>query len=137
MRRHPAPLSRLLAPVAMMIAIFYFSAQPFEGDPLEWWEVLARKLGHMAGYALLTGAWIWALAGRVRRPLATAAAISFLYAVSDEYHQTFVENRSGTAVDVLIDSAGIALAVVIAIARRRRPRGAVHGSRPASPASSP
>ena len=115
----------------MMIAIFYFSAQPFEGDPLEWWEVLARKLGHMAGYALLTGAWIWALAGRVRRPLAAAAAISFLYAISDEYHQTFVENRSGTAVDVLIDSAGITLALLIALGRRRSPP-ASSGTRPSA-----
>lgn len=137
MRRRPAPRSRLLAPLAMMAAIFYLSAQPFEGDPLEWWEVLARKLGHMTGYALLTAAWIWALAGRVQRPLATSAAISFLFAVSDEYHQTFVENRSGTAVDVLIDSLGIGLALLIAVARRRRLRGAVPGARRASPASSP
>lgn len=101
---------RFAAPVALMAAIFIFSAQPFEGDPLAWWEVLARKLGHVTGYFLLTGAWLWALAGRARHPLPLAIAISFLYAISDELHQTTVEGRTGTLVDVGIDTIGIAIA---------------------------
>ena len=32
--------------------------------------------------------------------------ISFIYACSDEYHQTFVEGRSGKFTDVLIDTTG-------------------------------
>lgn len=32
--------------------------------------------------------------------------ISFAYACSDEYHQTFVEGRSGKFTDVLIDTTG-------------------------------
>lgn len=35
--------------------------------------------------------------------------LAFLYAVSDEVHQSFVLNRSGNPVDVMIDSAGAAL----------------------------
>jgi VanZ family protein len=107
----------------MMAAIFYFSAQPFDGPELAWWEVAIRKLGHVAGYALLAAAFAWALVGSgVRRPLPWAAGLAFAYACSDEYHQTFVENRSGTPVDVLIDSAGIALAcgAMALWARRRR-----------------
>ena len=50
----------------MMAAIFYFSAQPFDGPDLAWWEVAVRKLGHMGGYAVLTFLWWWALVGRVR-----------------------------------------------------------------------
>ncbi|HEX2359790.1 MAG TPA: VanZ family protein [Solirubrobacterales bacterium] len=115
----PNPLLRLLPPLLVMAAIFYLSAQPFEGPDLAWYEVVARKLGHVGGYALLTTAWGWALRGLVARPIAWAAAISFLYACSDEYHQTFVDGRAGTVTDVLIDSAGIALASV-AIGRRGR-----------------
>ena len=37
-------------------------------------------------------------------------AISARYAATDEFHQTFVDGRTGTPVDVLIDSAGIAIA---------------------------
>jgi VanZ family protein len=33
--------------------------------------------------------------------------------VSDEFHQTFVEGRHGSPVDVLIDAAGVALAMAL------------------------
>lgn len=101
---------RFAAPAALMGAIFFLSAQSFEGDPLAWWEVLARKLAHLGGYLLLTAAWLWALAGRSRHALPLAIAISFLYAVSDELHQTAVDGRTGTPRDVAIDALGIALA---------------------------
>ncbi len=108
---------RVLAPLAMMGAIFYFSAQPFDGPDLAWWEVAIRKLGHLAGYAVLTYLWWWALVGVARRPLVLAAAISLLYAATDEYHQTFVDNRSGSPLDVAIDAAGVGFAC-LAISRR-------------------
>ncbi|MDP9189383.1 MAG: VanZ family protein [Actinomycetota bacterium] len=115
------PTLRLLAPLAVMAAIFFFSSQPFDGDPLQWWEVLMRKLGHLTGYALLTTAWAWALSGWARRPVLLAALFAFLYSCTDEYHQTFVDGRSGSPVDVLIDSAGIALAsLALASLSRRR-----------------
>lgn len=106
----------------MMAAIFYFSAQPFDGPELPWWEVALRKLGHVTGYTVLTSLWWWALVGRIRRPLPTAAAIAFLYACTDEFHQTFVDGRSGTPRDVAIDSIGIALACLLIHLRWPRPR---------------
>ena len=122
----PRAVVRVLAPLAMMGAIFYFSAQPFDGPDLAWWEVAVRKLGHMGGYAVLTFLWWWALVGRVDRPLAIAAVISILYACSDEYHQTFTDNRSGTPVDVGIDAVGVGLACLAISWRWPRP-----ASRPA------
>ena len=118
----PRPALRALAPLAMMAAIFYFSSQPFEGPDLAWWEVAIRKLGHVAGYAVLTVLWWWALVGHAGRPLAIAVAISLLYAATDEYHQTFTENRHGSAVDVGIDAIGIALASLAIDRRWPRPR---------------
>ena len=117
----PRPVLRALAPLAMMAAIFYFSAQPFEGPELAWWEVAIRKLGHVAGYAVLTFLWWWALVGRADHPLAIAAVISLLYAASDEYHQTFTENRNGSPLDVGIDAIGIALAGGVVSRRWPRP----------------
>ena len=35
------------------------------------------------------------------------ATLSFLYAVSDEFHQSFVPGRSASIRDVLIDTIGI------------------------------
>ena len=114
------PLLRLLPPLLVMATIFYFSSQPFDGPDLAWYEVVARKLGHVGGYALLTAAWAWALRGVVARPVVWAAGLSFLYACSDEYHQTFVDGRAGTATDVVIDSVGIAVACLAIASRGRR-----------------
>jgi VanZ family protein len=114
-----APL-RALAPLALMAVIFYLSAQQADADQ-SWWVAVIRKLGHIGGYATLTALWTWALAGAVRRPLATAIAISLAYAASDEYHQSFVDTRHGSPVDVALDAVGIALAALVL---RRRPRAA-------------
>ena len=103
---------RSLAPVAMMAAIFYLSAQP-GGDPLAWWEIVLRKLGHVAGYAALALLWAWALAPAVRRAWRPALAIAVLYAVTDEYHQTFVEGRRSAAVDVALDAVGATAAALV------------------------
>jgi len=103
---------RSLAPLVLMGAIFYLSAQPAGAD-LAWWEVGVRKLGHFGGYAVLTLLWTWALAPRLRRrALPVAVAIAVLYAVSDEYHQSLVDGRAGTARDVLIDAFGACVAAL-------------------------
>jgi VanZ family protein len=67
------------------------------------------------------------LAGSARRPILIAAAISFAYACSDEYHQTLVESRHGAVADVAVDSFGILLAA-LALQRLRpgvRPRSSL------------
>jgi VanZ family protein len=105
-------LRRSLAPLAMMGLIFYVSSLPADPD-VAWWEPIARTVGHIVGYAGLTLLWSWALAGTVTRPELIAAAISLTYACTDEYHQTFVENRDGTVTDVGFDAIGIALAALL------------------------
>jgi VanZ like family len=109
--RRRAPL-RFLAPLALMAAIFYLSAQHADADQ-SWWLAVIRKLGHLGGYAALTALWTWALAGSVRRPLPTAMAISLAYAISDEYHQAHVDTRHGSPIDVAVDALGIALAALV------------------------
>jgi VanZ family protein len=117
-----SPYRRVLAPILVMAVIFYFSAQP-AFEQLSTFEVVLRKLGHVTGYALLTAAWSWALAPWLgRRALPVAALVAFLYAISDEYHQSFVEGRHSTPVDVGIDSVGIAIAWVVLKMRLSRPR---------------
>jgi VanZ family protein len=112
---------RVLAPLALMAAIFYLSSQHADPDQA-WWTVVLRKLGHVGGYATLTALWFWALAGTVRRPLLTAAAISFVYAITDEYHQSFVESRHGSPVDVAVDALGIAIAYLLLNAAKTKRR---------------
>jgi len=94
--------------------IFFLSAQPDLSTGLGFWDLVLRKLAHMTAFGLLTLLWWRALPGPARRAGYIAAAISLLYAVSDEYHQSFVEGRHASAVDVAIDAAGIVLAYVLA-----------------------
>ena len=42
-----------------------------------------------------------------------ALLLAFLYACSDEYHQTFVVGRSGQFKDVLIDFSGAFIGILI------------------------
>ncbi len=103
---------RLLLPVAWMGLIFLVSGIPSEQIPdAGTWDLLVKKGGHMASYALLAVLWLRAL--ELRFPTGPAAqlalVITVLYAISDEYHQTFVPGRNGTAVDVLVDAAGALL----------------------------
>ena len=108
-----SPVSRLVPPLLLMAAIFVFSAQPDLSTGLGTLDTILRKAVHMAEYALLWWLW-WRALGY--RGAAVAAAITVAYAASDEYHQSFVEGRHGTPVDVLIDAVGVGLAVA---ARRR------------------
>jgi len=111
-------ISRFAPPVALMALIFWLSAQPDLGTGLEGWDLLLRKLAHMTEYGLLFALWLRAL-GWERAW--TAAAIAVAYAATDEWHQTTVDGRHGTPVDVLIDAAGVAVAWWL-ISRRRSGR---------------
>ncbi len=105
---------RLWFPLVLwMGAIFYLSAQPSDSLPdVGAWDLLLKKGAHFTAYAIL--AW---LAYRVcegrKRPFLLAFFIAVLYAVSDEYHQTFVPGRNGNGWDVLIDSAGAFVGLII------------------------
>jgi VanZ family protein len=110
--------SLLLPPLVVMAVIFYLSAQQSDADH-GLIDLLLRKLAHVMEYAVLTIAWWRALRGlgvstQGRVVIALAVAVALAYAASDEFHQTFVDGRHGTPVDVLIDSIGMALAAVIA-----------------------
>ena len=45
--------------------------------------------------------------------MAIAVIASFGYALTDEFHQTFVDGRSGKSADVLIDTSGTVFATII------------------------
>ena len=112
-----------LPPLLLMAVIFALSAQPSLDSGLGVVDLVGRKVIHFAEYALLTLLWWRAL--RTRMPADQAAlaafAIASLYALSDEYHQSFVEGRSGTPLDWAVDTAGAAAAAVWLRRRSRSP----------------
>jgi VanZ family protein len=116
------PAGRILPPLALMALIFVLSAQPNLSTNLGIWDFVLRKAAHMTEYGLLWFLWHRALGFR---HTALAVAITLAYAATDELHQRFVTGRHGTPVDVLIDAAGVAIAIALshrAARERLRPR---------------
>jgi VanZ family protein len=104
-----------------MAVIFALSAQPDLSSGLGTLDLILRKLVHMAEYGLLLFLWLRALreVAPARAALVLAFAVTLAYAASDEYHQSFVEGRNGTPVDVAIDAVG--MVAVAALIRVREP----------------
>ncbi len=96
-----------------MALIYGLSAQPDLSTGLGFWDFALRKLAHAGVFAALTLLWLRALRPLTARALLAAVAISFLYAITDEYHQTSVSGRHGSPVDVGIDAIGIGVAVLL------------------------
>jgi len=115
-------LSRFAPPLLLMGLIFFLSAQPDLNSGLGTWDTVLRKLAHMAEFGLLWFLW-WRALGYGNRLV--PALIAIAYAVTDELHQSTVEGRVGSPVDVLIDSAGVALAVLVARLAPRARSGSV------------
>ena len=98
----------VLAPPLLLMALIYLvSAQPDLNSGLGAFDLIGRKVVHMAEYGLLW--WLWSRALGFRRPL-LAAVVTLAYAATDEYHQTFVQGRHGSPMDWGIDAAGVAAA---------------------------
>lgn len=76
-----------------------------------------RKLAHMAEYGVLASLVFFAvlpdLKKQNRKHYRLTFLISVLYAISDECHQLFIPGRSGRATDVLIDSIGMSIGMLI------------------------
>ena len=77
-----------------------------------------RHLAHVAIYALLAFLLVLAMANGNRptgRVLLAAAVLALLYGVTDEFHQTFIRDRTGHAIDLLWDGIGALVGVVAAV----------------------
>jgi VanZ family protein len=93
-------------------------------------QFFVRKAGHVSEYLVLCllalrairsslfvsrGSWSWRAAG-------LALLLSGVYAVSDEFHQSFVPSRGASPRDVAIDVSGATLGLTLAyLFRRSRP----------------
>lgn len=108
-------------PLVLMGVIFALSAQPDLSSGLGTIDFILRKIVHMAEYGLLLFLWWRALreVAPARAALGIAFAVTLAYAASDEYHQSFVEGRHGTPVDVAIDAVGMAIAAGLVRTRAR------------------
>jgi VanZ family protein len=78
----------------------------------------ARKAAHVSEYAVLAALLYRALVNTILRgrALLSAAIVLFVcsfYAMTDEFHQSFVPSRTASARDVAIDSVGALIGLLI------------------------
>jgi len=94
----------------MMLVIFLFSAQPSSSLPaFDWGDQIIKKGGHVIGYALLAFSFWRAFDYKVEKRW-IAWFLAVLYALTDEFHQSFVPGRHPSLWDVILfDNLGALL----------------------------
>lgn len=102
----------------MMALIFGFSSVPSADMPdFGFLDLLVKKGGHALGYGLLALSFLHGLMGDSKdiytRWLYLAWSLAVVYSMTDEFHQTFTLGRHPAVTDVLIDSFGAALALLL------------------------
>lgn len=115
-----------------MLVIFLFSSQPHSGEAtksiieniipniktnslLDMINFIVRKSAHVTEYfilALLTISLLKEYTKKERTILLSSIIFCFIYAMTDEYHQSFVPGRSSLFRDVLIDTSGSLIALL-------------------------
>jgi len=99
-------------PIILWMGLIYFlsSFHKLQASPVGWQDFIFRKTAHFTEYAILNILCYRALKNTTKLNLAKilfwSFLITFLYALSDEYHQTFVSGRTGRFFDIGIDSMG-------------------------------
>lgn len=78
---------------------------------------IVRKSAHLTEYAILgalIGRALTEPGARITRSVAIRAVLCCAaYATLDEFHQTFVASRTGSPIDVLIDSSGATIGTLV------------------------
>jgi len=112
---------RWLPAIAVMVIIFGFSSIPSQEMPsFGVWDLVVKKGAHLLGYGLLALAnWYGLCFDKHRWWL--VLLLTVLYAITDEFHQSFVPGRHPSLVDALvIDSSGAALMLFTVSSLRKR-----------------
>jgi len=86
----------------MMGVIFWFSAHSADELPnFDWADAIVKKSGHMVGYGLLAFTYWYGL-GMDKQKRWLAWLLAVLFALTDEFHQSFVLGRHPSIWDVMI-----------------------------------
>ena len=111
---------------SILLPIFKWFFPSASRNAVAWFHFLVRKAGHLTEYAILA-----TLAARAFRKAShqvlrqhwfkLSFLLAMLYALSDEFHQSFVPTRTASIHDSLIDSAGALIALSIIWWWNRKP----------------
>lgn len=121
--------------ICMMLLIFYMSHQPgndsmqtsnffvdfirnvfsLSNEYVDILSTIIRKGAHMSEYALLAILLFYGFYHLlyVKYTYLVTLLVTFIYACSDEFHQLFIAGRSGQFTDVLVDTSGAIIGLII------------------------
>lgn len=109
----PLIVRRWWPALVMMVLIFFFSSIPSKKMPnFKEFDFSIKKAGHAFGYLLLGRAYFYGLGSQYKKTAFLAWGMAILYAITDEFHQSFVPGRSPRLTDVGIDSLGTLLGLL-------------------------
>ena len=104
----------------VLSAVPGFEEQPEEVkvNIIEKLQFIVRKSAHFIGYMILgiLASGLILQYENINKKYPLAFLICVIYAISDEIHQLFVPGRAGQIRDVLIDSAGSLLGIILVMA---------------------
>ena len=108
-------LGATIASVVWMGLIFFFSSlsgelttRQLDSGSVSWLGDWRSYAAHIVLYAILAAllqisVWGWGQGQHIRTVL-YVAIFSTIYAITDEFHQSFVDGRSATIADTIVDS---------------------------------
>ena len=104
-------LNRYAPPVIWAVLIFFLSSyNTLPGSQIIWWDFIFKKSAHICMYA---GLFFWIQRAinfdKTKTNYRLAFILTFLYALSDEYHQSFIIGRSSLPSDIGYDMLGASL----------------------------
>lgn len=98
---------------AYMVAVLFLSSLPGREIARLGLSLFLLNLGHVPLFAGLAWVTLSAFVGRARVRVPLAAGICLLFAVLDEWHQSFVPGRVAALSDLLADAGGIVLGIAL------------------------
>ena len=104
-----------LPALLMMVGIFLVSSRsPSELPDFGWADAIVKKGGHAIGYALLALLY-WRAFDLKKEKRWVAWLLAVAYAVTDEFHQSFVPGRHPSLWDVILfDNVGTLISLSLA-----------------------
>ncbi len=118
MRERILRILKFWLPVLLwMIIIFNLSNQRLPSSSSEYWvDFIFKKCAHLFFYGVLATLFYRAIYSdgiKKKSALYLSVFLSFLYGITDEFHQSFIAGREPTLRDIIIDTIGASIAAFL------------------------
>lgn len=110
-------MSKRVAEIVLkfFISDFDLLANDIKQSYLSTTQLVIRKLSHMSEYAILCLSFYFFISGYIKGKLKfiLSPLLCFIYALTDEAHQLLIAGRNGSFIDVLIDTFGAIMMILL------------------------